>query len=251
MKKSPRKGEQMKKFGIGLLSFLLMLSFSFNALAEEKPSNTGFYVAVLGGVSFPMNMSTTFTDNEDAPATISNQDVSLKTGWLAGAKVGYLTPFTKRFLAVEFEYNRIANDFDTGKVYNVAGTSLTLDGSVKIDAFMLNLVGRYPEGRFHPYIGAGAGYANVQIDSMQSSPAGAFFNSDGSKTVFAYQLLAGVDFDITRNWFVGLGYKYFAANKVSYKVITVSPTDPGEGHPGSVDAEYKSSIITLSVGYLF
>jgi opacity protein-like surface antigen len=116
---------------------------------------------------------------------------------------------------------------------------------------MLNLIGRYPEGRWHPYIGAGAGYANVQIDSMQSSPAGAFFNSDGSKAVFAYQLLAGVDFDITSNWFVGLGYKYFAANKVSYKVLTISPTDPGDIHPGSVDAEYKASIITLSVGYLF
>jgi opacity protein-like surface antigen len=241
----------MKKFGISLLSFLLILSFSFNAMAEVKPSNTGFYVAILGGISMPMDMKTTFTDNDDTPPTISNQDISLKTGWLAGAKIGYLTPFTKRILAVEFEYNHIANDFDTGKIYNVAGTSLTLDGSIKIDAFMLNLIGRYPEGRFHPYIGAGAGYANVQIDTIQSSPVGAFNNTSGSKGVFAYQILAGVDFDITNNWFVGLGYKYFAANKVSYDVLTISPDDPGETHPGSVDAEYKSSIITLSVGYLF
>lgn len=241
----------MKRFGISLLSFLLILFFSFNAMAEGKPSNTGFYVAVLGGVSMPTDMSTTFTDNDNTPATISNQDVSLKTGWLAGAKVGYLIPSTNRFLAVELEYNHIANNFDTGKIYNVQGTSLTLDSSITLDALMLNLIGRYPEGRWHPYIGAGAGYANVQIDAMQSSPAGAFFNSDGSKAVFAYQLLAGVDFDITSNWFVGLGYKYFAANKVSYNVLTVSPNDPGDNHPGSVDAEYKSSIITLTVGYLF
>jgi opacity protein-like surface antigen len=220
-------------------------------MADGKPSNNGFYVAILGGVSMPNDMSTTFTDNEETPATISNQDISLKTGWLAGAKVGYLTPFTNRILAVEFEYNHIANDFDTGKIYNVAGTSLTLDSSIKIDAFMLNLIGRYPEGRWHPYIGAGAGYANIKLDTIQSSPSGAFNNTNGSQGVFAYQILTGVDFDITSNWFVGLGYKYFAANKVSYDVLTISPDDPGENHPGKVDVEYKTSIITLSVGYLF
>ena len=237
----------MKKFGIILLSLLLILSFSFNAMAEGKPSDTGLYVAVVGGVSIPIDMTSTITDSAPGGGSIT-RDVSLATGWLAGAKFGYLTPFTNRILAVELEYNHIANNFDTGKTYN---NSSNLDSRIKIDALMLNLMGRYPEGRFHPYVGAGAGYANVAMDDVRISSSGinTLNVTSGSKGVFAYQILAGVDFDITSKWFVGLGYKFFAARKASYDVSITVPG--GASDPGSVDAEYKSSIITFSVGYLF
>ena len=227
--------------------------------ADEKKEETQvkevkeeiFYVAIVGGMSMPMDMKTTITAGSPINGWLSG-DVSLKTGWIAGAKLGYLTPATNRILAVELEYNHIGNDSDTGKTYTFEGVSFHLDSSIKIDALMLNLMGRYPEGRFHPYIGAGAGYANVAIDDVRwSSGAYTANNSSGSKGVFAYQFLVGIDFDITSNWFVGLGYKYFAANKASYDVTITSPFVPGQSAPGSVDAEYKSNIITFSVGYLF
>jgi opacity protein-like surface antigen len=241
----------MKKFGIILSALLLTLSFSFNSMADEKPSNTGFYVAILGGVSIPRDMTSTLTSHASGESL--NGDVSLNTGWVAGAKFGYLTPFTNRILAIELEYNHIANDFDTGKTYGFAGSPVNLDSSIKIDAIMLNLIVRYPEGMFHPYVGAGAGYADVQIDDVKWSSSGINIlnNTSGSNGVFAYQFLAGVDFDITNHWFVGLGYKYFAACKASYDVTITSPLFPGASAPGTVDAEYKSSIITFSVGYLF
>jgi opacity protein-like surface antigen len=224
---------------------------STNANAEGKSSDTGFYVAIVGGVSMPMDMKTTITAGSPMNGWLSG-DVSLKTGWIAGTKLGYLTPATNRILAVELEYNHIVNDSDTGKTYTFEGVSFHLDSNIKIDALMLNLMGRYPEGRFHPYIGAGAGYANVAIDDVRGS-SGAYTanNSSGSKGVFAYQFLVGIDFDIASNWFVGLGYKYFAASKASYDVTITSPLFPGVSVPGSVDAEYKSNIITFSVGYLF
>jgi len=241
----------MKKFGIIFLSLLFILSFSFNAMAEEKPSNTGYYVAILGGVSIPGGMSSTVTDKTPGIGS-SDLNVELKTGWLAGAKFGYLTPFTNRIIAVELEYNHIANNTDTAKTYTLYNDpTTTLDSSVKIDAFMFNVIGRYPEGKSHPYIGVGAGYANVAIDDVRGRSATMTVNcSSGSKGVFAYQFLAGIDFDITSNWFVGLGYKYFAASKASYDASITSSLYSGT-HPGSIDAEYKSSIITFSVGYLF
>jgi opacity protein-like surface antigen len=74
--------------------------------------------------------------------------------------------------------------------------------------------------------------------------------SSGSKGVFAYQLLLGIDVDVTQNIVVGLGYKYISAQKVSYDATITSPLGPGS-IPSSIDAEYNSHNLVLSVSYLF
>jgi opacity protein-like surface antigen len=162
-----------------------------------------------------------------------------------------LTPFTNRILAVELEYNHIENGFDTGKTYQL-GVPLTFDSKVKVDAVMFNLIGRYPEGKLHPYVGAGAGYAYLQIDDIKASFAGinVLNASSGSDSVFAYQFLAGLNVDITKNWFTGLGYKYFHAGKASYDMSITSPFATGRD-AGSIDADYTSHNIVVTIGYLF
>jgi opacity protein-like surface antigen len=71
--------------------------------------------------------------------------------------------------------------------------------------------------------------------------------SHGSKGVFAYQVLAGMDIDITKNIFVGINYKYIAPQKISYD----SNISMGGSAPGSMEVDYKSHNITLSVCYVF
>ena len=241
----------MKKRLIVCMSLLVLLSFSFNAMAADD--TLGVYVAATGGVAIPNDAPTTFADNVPGVGS-TKQDIGLNAGWLAGARVGWQTPFTKRWLAMEVEYNHIENKFDTSKIYTINSTSLTADGKAKLDLVMLNLLARYPEGRFHPYIGGGGGYANVQLNDITSSftgSNGALQTASGSKGVFAYQILAGIDFDITKNFFVGVGYKYIAASKAQFDTTITTPLASGLSHPGSIETEYKSHNIVLTLGYLF
>jgi opacity protein-like surface antigen len=239
----------MKRFGIIFMSLLVILSVPFIAAAAEK--DMGIYIGLLGGWVIPSDMSTHLIEKGPGGGSIYD-NVGLKDGWLAGAKVGYLVPATNRMLAVEFEYNHIENDFDSGKGYVHSGVTRSYDSKVKADAFMFNLIGRYPQGRIVPYVGGGIGYANVAIDDIKVTSAGrnTLNYSSGSQGVFAYQILLGVDYDFTKNWFAGLGYKYFHANKVSYDNSITSPIVPGSS-PGSVDALYKSHNIVVTLGYKF
>jgi opacity protein-like surface antigen len=239
----------MKKFGIICVSLFVILFVPFSTVAAEDDT-LGIYVGAFGGVAIPADMNTNITDKTTG-LTI-NQDISLDIGWLAGVKVGYLTPFTKRILAVELEYNHIENSFDSGKTYQVLGIPLNFDSRVRVDAVMFNLIARYPEGRLHPYVGGGGGYTYLRIDNISASFAGinVLNASSGSDSVFAHQVLAGLNFDITENWFTGLGYKFFRAGKASYGMPITSPFFPGS-HAGSIDADYTSHNIVVTIGYLY
>ena len=234
----------MKRLGIVFVSLLSVFVFAVNASAQGDTS--GLYVGLLGGFSFPPALSTTLTDQSDGEN--DKGDINMKTGWLAGAKVGYLTPFTGRIIAAELEYNHLESNYDNTKQY--AGG--TIDGGMKADVLMVNLIGRYPGGRWHPYVGVGGGYANVKVNDISGWAQNAKIMTiqGGSQGVFAYQFLAGVDFDITRNWMVGLGYKYLASSSMSFNT-TASAADGSASIPVNVDTTYKSHNLVLTVGYNF
>jgi opacity protein-like surface antigen len=71
---------------------------------------------------------------------------------------------------------------------------------------------------FSPFVGAGVGFADNRlsgfadqgpgyaISPLPGPTGGAFAN--GSKTSFAWALMAGVDFDVTPNFKLELGYRY-------------------------------------------
>jgi opacity protein-like surface antigen len=243
----------MKKIFYVFYLFVIFLSFSSAVYAQDKPADTyGVYLGLIGGYSIPGNdTSATFTGLSGSGFSF---DTSLKNGFLYGAKVGWLTPFTNRILAVEFEYNNLENSFSS---FNApvfpgfpAAVNGDLGGKISMNLLMLNLLVRKPEGRFHPYAGAGFGYADVKVDDMNLTPAGipaVLTISHGSKGVFAYQVLAGMDIDITKNIFVGINYKYIAPQKISYD----SNISMGGSAPGSMEVDYKSHNITLSVCYMF
>ena len=117
---------------------------------------------------------------------------------------------------------------------------------------MFNVLGRYPEGAFHPYMGFGVGYANVKINDITwTSPqlSGSETFSSGSKMVLAYQFLLGIDIDVTKNVIVGLGYKLMTAEKVTYDTGWAN-TRGGSG-TCTVEADWTSHNAVLSVSYLF
>jgi opacity protein-like surface antigen len=248
VKNKIERNNKMKKRSGFLFFVLICLLFLFSGVATADDTK-GIYIGILGGYVIPADMKNTFTDSDLSPKYDTAQD----KGYLVGAKVGYLTPFTKRIMAIEMEYNRIEQKFDTSKSYTFpGGTPFIMDSKVQIDALMFNLLGRYPEGAFHPYIGAGAGYANVRINDIAIySPQGRWIESfsSGSKGVFAYQFLVGIDFDVIKNINIGLGYKLITVQKVSYD----STWNNEQGRTGNLsnEAEWTGQNIVLSLSYLF
>jgi opacity protein-like surface antigen len=76
-----------------------------------------------------------------------------------------------------------------------------------------------------PYIGAGVGLARNTLSGMTdqgvvtaiggaASPSGGYFN-DGSKFNFAWALMTGLDFNVTQNLKLELGYRFLDLGKYS------------------------------------
>lgn len=225
------------------LSVFLFLVFASSGFCQDKAYDTyGVYLSLVGGYVIPTDESAKVT----YPVAVLSLDPELKNGFLYGAKIGWLTPFTKRILAVELEFNRLQNKFDSFN--NTILLNGDMSGKSSINLFMLNLLARKPDGRFHPYIGAGIGYADIKVSdiTLNTIPLGPVSLSAGSDGVFAYQVMAGIDIDITKNFFLGMGYKYISPQKISYDTVF---TPPGVSMPLKLD--YSSHNFVLNIGYLF
>ena len=194
-----------------LVAFLVLASTPAAKAKEAGP----FYVGVFGGYVIPSDMEVSGSD-------VVRQDTKMKDSWMLGAKFGYIIP-TFKWVAGEVEYNYLAKqDIDTAGI----------NGDFSAHNVMANLLARYPEGRFHPYAGFGIGwsYGTFKATSADGSV-------DESKSAFAWQILAGVNFEITPNWSADLGYRYFQSK---YSGI-------GE----DVDVTSKNHIILIGVNYHF
>ena len=183
-----------------LATFLLFASVSTAPAAQAGP----FYVGVFGGYVIPNDLKV-----EDGESV----DVKLKNSWAIGAKVGYIFPQVK-WLATELEYFYLAKQ-DTDQ----EGVS----GDVSAHNVMANLLVRYPEGMIHPYAGIGIGWSWGKFNGTEPG-AGSI---DESGNGFAWQILAGLNFEITQNWSADLAYRYFRSkyNDVSSDNFDVTSTN--------------------------
>jgi len=192
-----------------LVAFLVIASTPAAKATEAGP----FYVGGFGGYVIP-------NDLEVSGSGVVRTDVKMKDSWMIGAKFGYIIPQFK-WIAGEVEYNYLAEqDIDT------AGVS----GKFKAHNFMANALARYPEGRFHPYVGFGIGLSRGTFTAATTT---GFI--DESDTAFAWQFLAGLNFEITRNWSADLGYRYFRSK---YDMQ-------------NADVTSKDHIILIGVNYHF
>jgi len=240
---------EMKRIA-GLISILaIAFVLSSNVSAEEKK---GIYAGVSGGYVIPVGVNGILINTA---GTYPPYGPDLKDGYLLGAKVGWLTPFTRQIVALELEYNHIYNDFDSAERFILMPPAdLDLDSAIHVDLIMLNAIARYPEGRIHPHVGLGLGYAYAKVDEAVVSFAGTpFWTYDGgSDSVFAYQLIAGVDIDITDNIMLSLAYKYIDLQEISYgSRIGIVPPDPLSVEAVEARLDYQSSNFVLSLCYLF
>ncbi len=203
----------------------LLVIFPLQASAQS-----GGYVGLFGGYSF----------SPDAKYDVSpySFDLDVQNTWLVGLKIGY-TPPQMKFFSIEFEYSYMNPDIDRTVLLQAGGDFIAVEGDATIHSFMVNLIGKYPEGKIHPYFGIGLGFAQFDVSGKFTGRIGGvsrYAEADGDDTPFAWQILAGVEFDINKNFSVDLGYRYYN-------------TKPDLGDDEKID--YKTSVVTLGLKYSF
>jgi OOP family OmpA-OmpF porin len=177
----------------------LMLAAAFVALpviAQAQAPASGFYIGAEGGVNWLLNTNVT--------ANTGNQvAVSPQTGWAVGGKIGY--DFVGPRVELEGVYR--ANQTNVG-VSGFAGSS-----NIAQLGILANLLYDFmPGSLITPYVGAGAGIGFVDSNSSLGS------------TVFAYQGIVGLAWNVDTNFRVSIDGRYYG---------TSNPTVNGVGWSNS------------------
>jgi opacity protein-like surface antigen len=188
------------------------------------PPASPLYFGVFGGWVIPQSM------NWKSNVTGNSADLSLDNSGMLGLKLGYILP-QARVIALEFEWNYMFQQNIPSQV--VSG--VTESGNVALNNFLVNLILRYPEGRVHPYIGGGIGASSMNIQDTEAIAGRVVNYANETSTGFAWQLLAGVNFDLAPNLSADLTYRYFGTNP-SFTAINV---------------DYRTQAVTVGLNFHF
>ena len=210
------------------LFFFFVLSSAHKANAEEAGP---FYVGLTGAYLIP------------AAAEFSGAGIDTKVAfdndWMLGTRFGYILPSWKYF-ATELEFFRFfkANANQTTLQTSGADSLKINDGEFSSFDLFANFLLRYPEGKFHPYVGVGLGWAWSYFKGTNVESRGGVTKSlsfDESDLKFAWQALIGLNYEITREWSADVGYRYYE-------------TKPKFG---DIEVSFRTNMLTLGLNYHF
>jgi outer membrane protein OmpA-like peptidoglycan-associated protein len=146
-------------------------------MAQAQTPSSGFYIGAEGGLNWLLN------------TTVGGVSISPSTGWDAGGVIGY--DFVGPRVEVEGVYR--SNPANA----SVGGTTFA-NGNVNQLGVLANILYDFaPGATITPYIGAGAGVGFVDGDSSLSS------------TVFAYQGIIGLGWNVDTNFRINLDGRYY------------------------------------------
>lgn len=200
-------------------------------IAAAPPAG-GFYFSMHGGFYFVDDPDVTFNIGGLGPvAAVTSTD----DGYRIGGSVGY--DFNELMGAeAEISYIHVGVDsFDAG-----AFGILPADGDAGLLTLMGNVIVGQDMGAIRPYIGAGAGGANLSLD-VDLAAAG--LNAvDESQWTWAAQVFAGADFQLNDRTSIGGRYRYQWIGSTDYTDTGGNPValDQFGGH--SIEAVLKVSF---------
>jgi len=186
-----------------------------SAIAETGP----FYFGIFAGYTFPENMTWHSKASGD---TVS---LNVDNAAMVGFKLGYV-PTQIRMLAFELDFTHIL-DHNYGPA---ASPRVTEAGDVYMHNLLFNVLLRYPQGKIHPYGGAGIGSSFFNVTNFESSQ-GVTSLQRANTWSFCWQFLGGVNVEIASDVSIDLTYRYFG-------------TDP---HLTVADVNYRTSIISTGI----
>jgi len=234
----------MKKSNHVFAVFVFVIAafvFPFNTASAQ----TGGYMGVFGGYTLSQDASMSYDDYDYHYHYRDIYDFDAEETWVLGFKLGYTLPRLNIF-SFEFEYSYLNPDVDR-TVWTYADADYAkIEGDVSIHNFMLNAIAKYPGGKIHPYIGTGLGVS--YIDASVSATSTAHSASDDD-TVFAWQILVGIELDLTNNLSMDIGYRYFATESESDHYYDYD-YDYDYYHE-DFGLDYEASMVTVGLKFKF
>jgi OOP family OmpA-OmpF porin len=203
----------MKKI-LAVAAAVVVLPIAAQAQTLQYP---GFYAGLEAGGNYMFQTSVA------TPAGQNN--IYPNIGWSAGGVVGYDFVGPRVELEGRYDYNSATVSGATNP-FGAAKDSIAVMGNLLYDF--------NAGGTIVPYIGAGAGVAFVKTSAL---------GLQDNNTVFAYQGILGVGYNIDPSWRVNLDGRYFG---------TSAPTLGGQGYQNNnviamLSLQYKFGAPTVAV----
>jgi outer membrane autotransporter protein len=208
---------------------MLLILMPKTLLAEDT---RGWLIRAYGGYSLLDDQN---VDSRGIGDGAASGDVEVDGGYTAGLGVGYR--YSDR-LEVELAWEYRSHDsevkLDNGERYD--------DGDYASNTFWLN--GRYSfssAGPWRPYLGAGVGYIEeIDIDLDRRGEKERSFSDDGD---IAWQIFAGVDYELTDAWIL--------QGEVRYSFLDDVTLDEESGSGRLSGLDYDPVTFQLGVVYRF
>lgn len=235
------KGKKAVGAQVGLL-------IAIGTSSSAAVAGDGWYLSANAGATFAESQNFKI---DFANETLINRDghfakVELDDGWIGGLGGGYA--FSSG-LRTELVFDRRRNDLDSlvqppaGLFGNQGGAATNVHGREIVNSAMANLwFDLFKSSWIHPYIGGGAGYAQLSLRDAGYNNVGFLSKHDG---VLAYQYGGGLTVDIGANWAVSLDYRRFETDKGKFDLLGDS------GSASKFKFRYQADEALLSVRYYF
>jgi len=192
-------------------------------LSPREVRKAGYYAAALVGFNVDAYRGNDFASPsffdpflEGTPQIFGGADNNMEIGPMVSLKFGYLWPFGQSIDQFENETGglHLAGALEAEFLYfhsfhEVATPNGTVDVDQATLSPLVNFILKGAWGRSQAYVGMGVGIGNSLFDSDSFDPATGFFpdNVDGGN--FAYQFLAGYEFQMNTDWSLFTEAKYF------------------------------------------
>lgn len=216
---------------MGTMFLIVMLMVPATGFAADK--QMGLYVApkfIYGLTQGEGSKAYIF----DGGGNTARMNIGSDTDSTFGGSLALGYDFAKQFnvpVRAEVEYS-LFSEAEGGKTWRLSGMSLNMKQTFQIQTLFLNAYWDIDTGtKFTPYIGAGLGMGFIGTKGKMKFNDGTdvYGGSTGSKTVtnFAWNIGAGLGYDITDNWTIDAGYRFVGLGSVKTKREYDSYNDVG------------------------
>ena len=192
-----------------------------------QADSAGLYIGLGGGVSLPKD--------SDLNRPGFSSEANLETGWKGIGSLGY--KFTNGIRSeLELGYGENEVDSVSGVPAGPGKYAKFRHGSTMMNAFydFNNLL---PWSAVTPFVGLGLGAGWLAVDSVNIPGTGVEDRDVG----FAYQAMAGLNFDLTDQLSANVGYRWFSIPSVELKAQ----------NGASVDTEFGAHMFMVGLRWSF
>jgi opacity protein-like surface antigen len=197
-----------------ILGFLVMVLCVSTSSYGEDTAGRGLYISV--GASYAIsNFDQEVTDTEGA-----SSDSDFDDTWGINLKAGY---HLTNWLSVELDFDS-SSDFESDETLNVSGACVETDGEVDVTTYMAVAKFTCVLEPLKPFIVAGGGLMNADINLKVSTPDLTVSDSE-SETELCMKLGLGADYFVTETFSIGIEGGYVWAfqdlDDIGYTNVTL------------------------------